>query len=232
MNRLHDLERFYDLLYEYATRSGGFKRLEECSGGMEWPRRGVYFFFEAGEQREDSGAGPRVVRVGTHAITAGSQTTLWNRLSQHRGSKSSGAGNHRGSVFRLLVGSALIHRSAAEVPSWGVGSSAPASVRIQEKEFEEAVSRYIGQMQVITISVSDDPGPSSLRGYIERNAIGLLSNFGRQPLDQSSGEWLGRFCPKLLVRESGLWNQNHVRESHISDFLDTLKNLLRRAQSE
>jgi len=34
-------------------------------------------------------------------------TTLWARLSQHRGSAKSGGGNHRCSIFRLLVGRAL-----------------------------------------------------------------------------------------------------------------------------
>jgi hypothetical protein len=55
----------------------------------------VYFFREAGETRCDSGNGPRIVRVGTHALKAGSSTKLWTRLSQHRG-KSAGGGNHRG----------------------------------------------------------------------------------------------------------------------------------------
>ena len=63
---------------------------------MSWPKRGVHFFREPGEVRTDSGTGPRVVHVGTHALKAGSQTKLWDRLSQHRGAKRSGIGNHTG----------------------------------------------------------------------------------------------------------------------------------------
>jgi hypothetical protein len=41
---------------------------------MSWPRRGVYFFFENGEMRSETGTGPRVVRVGTHAMRSGLPT--------------------------------------------------------------------------------------------------------------------------------------------------------------
>ena len=40
---------------------------------------------EDGEVRSDSGTGPRIVRVGTHALTEGSGTKLRTRLSQHHG---------------------------------------------------------------------------------------------------------------------------------------------------
>ena len=74
---------------------------------MDWPRRGVYFFFEPGESRSLSGTGSRIVRLGTHALANGSRSTLWQRLSQHRGNAKGDGGNHRGSIFRLLVGVAL-----------------------------------------------------------------------------------------------------------------------------
>lgn len=106
-NRVADTSRFYHLLAGIEGRIGGRPVLAACDGRMDWPQRGVYFFFEAGEQRSFSGAGDRVVRVGTHAVTDKSRTTLWARLSQHRGSAKSGGGNHRGSIFRLLVGRAL-----------------------------------------------------------------------------------------------------------------------------
>jgi hypothetical protein len=43
--------------------------------GLAEPR--VYFFRESSEDRSDTGEGPRVVRVGTHALKAGARTTLW-----------------------------------------------------------------------------------------------------------------------------------------------------------
>ena len=97
---------------------------------MEWPARGVYFFFEDGEARSTSGTGPRVVRIGTHALTAKSSTTLWNRLAQHRGVVGTGGGNHRGSIFRLLVGEALLRRRGLRVLELGKEAGPERSRRL------------------------------------------------------------------------------------------------------
>src|SRR5688572_10923820 len=120
--RASDLRRFYSLLDDLARRTGGTRRLADCSGGLEWPPRGVYFFMESGEVRRESGDGPRIVRVGTHALKDGSRTTLWKRLSQHKGQRD-GNGNHRGSIFRLLVGTALLANDPALCASWGQGNN-------------------------------------------------------------------------------------------------------------
>ena len=118
--KLRDLTRFYVILDRLEQGVGGARRLSSSDGRMDWPTRGVYFFFEPGEVRTDSGDGPRVVRVGTHALTTRSRTTLWNRLSNHRGTAGTGGGNHRGSIFRLLVGTALMHRDpSCAVDTWG-----------------------------------------------------------------------------------------------------------------
>ena len=227
-DRLHDLVRFYEILDMLAKRIGGPRILAECTGRMGWPERGVYFFQEHGETRSDSGTGLRIVRVGTHALKTGSRTTLWNRLSQHRGSAKTGGGNHRGSIFRLLIGTALSAVNGMTVPTWGRGSFAPKHIREKEKELEKLVSRTIGQMQFLWLDVPDPPGLDSLRGYIERNAIALLSNYNRPVLDAPSPSWLGAHCNREKVRTSGLWNQNHVNESYDPAFLDELERLVRK----
>jgi hypothetical protein len=40
--------------------------------------------------------------------------------------------------------------------------------------------------RALWLSVDDEPGPQSLRGCIERNAIALLSNYGKLPIDPPS----------------------------------------------
>src|ERR1700712_828913 len=85
MGRRADLGRFYAVLHTVEAVLGGRRTLAGCDGRMAWPERGVYFLFEPGEFRSDTGLGPRIVRVGTHGLKAGSLTSLWNRLSQHRG---------------------------------------------------------------------------------------------------------------------------------------------------
>jgi hypothetical protein len=232
--RRTDLIRFYDLLTALAQREGGPRRLVDCHGRMLWPPRGVYFVFEPGESRSNSGEGLRVVRVGTHALKQDSATTLWNRLAQHRGLARSGSGSHRGSIFRLLVGAAIKRRDRrSDSRTWGVGSDPGQAaqqfgitreeVRREEHALEVAVSHHIGAMSWLWLAVNDPPGPESDRGVIERNSIGLLSNYERKTLDPPSEHWLGAHCDRERVRQSGLWNNNHVDEGYDPRFLDLLK---------
>ena len=233
-DRLADTIRFYELLDRLAAQVGGPRLLERCHAGMEWPRRGVYFFYESGEARPGIGTGPRVVRIGTHGLTDGSQSMLWTRLSQHRGSPRSGRGNHRGSIFRLMVGIALANRSNIPLPdSWGIASSAGGAARrlsvdraaVNEAEagIEASVSKYIGRMPFLWMNVNDPPGPRSRRGLIERNAIALLSSYRWPAADRPSTEWLGQHSDRERVRLSGLWNSNHVDETYDALFLDEME---------
>ncbi len=228
MNRQAHLTSFYALLDELTARVDG-PHVFRLAPLRDWPGRGVYFFFEPEEIRRESGAGLRVVRVGTHALTHGSLSSLKTRLTQHRGAQKSGSGNHRGSVFRLLIGAALLERRLSNtVPTWGKGSSAPAAVRSGERDLEQAVSARLAQMSVVALEVADEPGPESQRSFIERNAIALLSNCGKAALDAPSPDWLGLHCPRPRVRSSGLWNQNHVEETYDPGFLSAMKELIER----
>jgi hypothetical protein len=223
--RVH-LSRFYSLLDRLEINIGGARVLSMCSGLMRWPERGVYFFREAGENRSDTGQGPRIVRVGTHALKIGGSAKLWTRLSQHKGQAQSGSGNHRGSIFRLIVGAALIRRDGLQFPTWGIGSSAKRDVRMQECDLEFEVTEVIGMMPFLWLPIQDQPGPKSRRGYIERNSIALLSNYQKPPLDPRSHEWLGQHCDRERVRNSGIWNSNHVDETYDPAFLNELEHLV------
>jgi hypothetical protein len=229
MRRLRDLARFYVLLDLLEKNVGGKRALMTCSGKMVWPKRGVYFFFETGENRSDSGSGPRVVRVGTHALREGSRTTLWTRLSQHQGTVTTGGGNHRGSVFREIVGTALIGKEGKNsVSTWGRGNTATSDVRALEQDHERRVSAVIRAMPFLWVTIDDEPGRGSLRGFVERNAIGLLSNYARDAIDAPSDNWLGRICDRGRVGGSGLWNQDHVDADYDPRFLDHFDRLIAR----
>jgi hypothetical protein len=231
-NRLNDLVRFYDHLDALERKLSGKRKLANCTGKLAWPARGVYFFFEEGEERSHSGQGQRVVRVGTHAVSTGSKSTLWNRLSTHRGTAKTAGGNHRGSIFRLLVGTALATRTPElACPMWGQGNSAPKAIRDAEIALEAAVSKYLGNMSLLWLDVDDTPSKTSERGLIERNSIGLLSNFGKssgERLDPPSKGWLGSLSDREKVRTSGLWNNNHVDEAYDASFLNVLDRLIQR----
>ncbi len=231
MSRLDHLMQFYACLDALERLLAGARRLSDCSGRMLWPTRGVYFFREPTESRTDTGNGYRIVRVGTHALKAGADTTLWNRLRQHKGQARSGGGNHRGSIFRLSMGTALIERDGLNCPTWdNRRATAPPDVREREQALERAVSKVIGNMPFLWLAIEDEPGPGSLRGYIERNAIALLSNYGKRPLDPASRSWLGHHCNREKVRSAGLWNSNHVEERYDPVFLDILAGLVEQAE--
>jgi hypothetical protein len=227
-----DLDRFYTTLSQLEASGLQGLRLAEYHGKSPFPTRGVYFFREPGEYRLSKSNSLRIVRVGTHAVSANAKSTLWGRLKTHLGTLS-GGGNHRGSIFRLHVGGALLARDMISIPTWGVGASKPpalhASVTDQaaENECERKVSKYIGAMSVLWVDVPDEPGTSSVRAFIERNAIALLSNHF-DPIDPASEDWLGHKSPRDFIRRSNLWNLNHVDQTYDPRFLDDLETAVER----
>lgn len=238
MSRLGDLIALYSLLGHLERAVGGKRSLDGMGPARDWPRQGVYFFFEPTEQRSDSGKGPRLVRIGTHALSAGAKSTLHQRLRQHGGA-SAGGGNHRGSIFRLLVGEALLARGGyPSCPSWGLkGDIAKAATILgrgraelaaMETPIELAVSMHLQAMPFLWLPIEDEAGPESLRGVIERNTIALVSNFDRSPLDPPSSDWLGHRSGREKVLRSGLWNQRHVEEDYDPAFLGVLEALISR----
>lgn len=225
-------DELYRLLGELAGRLGERRQLRDCKGTDGWPSRGVYFFYEDGEVRADGSS--RVVRVGTHALTATSRSTLWGRLRQHRGHVAGshpGSGSHRASVFRRHVGAALIRRGDwpdTLLGSWLDQHRPPEDRAAQESEIEFGVSRYIGAMPFLWLAVPDRPDKTSDRGYLERNTIALLSSLAGGP-DQPSASWLGNHATSLKVRQSGLWNVDYVDAGYDAGFLTVLAAFVERA---
>lgn len=233
MTRTEDINRFYELIAELERRVGGTRKLKNCTGYMDWPDRGVYFFLEPGETRKSTNQ-LRVTRIGTHAVSEGSSTTLWDRLKQHYGTGSGSSnhphgGAHRGSVYRKRVGEAIIekHDLHDDYSDWDKRWSSidreRAEVRDEEYILERRVSTYIREQPFLWVNLDDKPSAESKRAYLERNAITLLSNFEERPIDPREDGWLGRYSQSREIRESGLWNVNHVSEQPNSGFLDLLE---------
>ena len=121
----------------------------------------------------------------------------------------------------------MINRTRCTRRTW-LRKSVSEDERAIELPVEREVSKYIGKMWFLWLPVEDDPGSKSLRGYVERNSIAILSNYNKsKPLDPPSPapQWLGHFSHSERVRRSGLWNQNHVEEACDPTFLDTLDRL-------
>jgi len=235
MRRQRDIDRLYQLLEKLEGTVGGKQKLKDCTGYMDWPDRGLYIFFAPDEYR-GSGDQLRVTRIGTHAVSEGSSTSLWDRLRTHRGAMRGtyeGGGNHRGSVFRKRVGEAFVERDSLhdEYPRWGEGSSAKRERRLSELEMEQRVSNYLRDLPFLWLNVDDEPSADSQRAYIERNTIALLSNYQRETVDARSDDWLGKHSRSEKIRKSGLWNVNHVDEEYDPTFLDDVSEAIENTES-
>jgi len=180
---------------------------------MNWPEPGVSFL-DPNERPANDDEACRNVRVGAHAMNAGSRSTMWKRLCQQRG-QPPGMGNHRGSVFRRHVGWALLARDGLTCPTWGVRPSAGRHLVESEPELEERVSAYLARLLVTHVPVLDEPGPESMGGYVERNAIALLSTWVAGETHQ------GGSGPAV-----GLWNVRYVGERAAEGFLGRLRELV------
>ena len=224
------VREFYAQIEHLERLMGGRRRLLDADAQRPWPHRGVFFLFERGERR--SGVGARVVHVGTHALTAGSGSTLLSCLRRHRGNVSPPGGNHRASRLRRMVGEAIMaQKPELAVDSWGRNEKGAAGGNRSEVRVERLVSRRVRDTSVVCLAVEDAPGPDSLRAFIARNAIALLSGFVETAPDPPSSYRLGRHCPRERVRGSGLWNDDHMDAAPDATFLEVLGDLVLNTRS-
>ena len=216
---LNDIEEFYGLLDKLEKGIGGKKKISELSGKSSIPNKGVYFFFEPDEKRKFRSKNYRVTRVGTHAVSKGSKSTLWQRLKAHKGTNS-GDGNHRGSIFRYHIGNSILSKRNSEnmYKLWNSGQNVTKEQKEKEKPIEKLVSAYISKMSILWLEINDNAGSDSDRAYIEKNSIGLLT-FAVPTVEMPSRNWKGNYSVKERIRKSGLWNINHVGAGYDPKFL-------------
>ena len=217
-NSEHLLDATYKAIRPLQKKFG-LRRLQDVLED-KMPDSGVYLFFDERERRLKNIDQLRIVRVGTHGVAAGSKASLRNRMRTHFGT-ASGEGNHRSSIFRLHTGRSLMNAGLAPaVQTWGAAIADKRALRT-ERELEQAVSKYLGELYVLLIAV---PGPSNKnndRAYLEQNLIALMSNSCR-PLDPPSCDWLGLNSAKREIRKSGLWNVNHVEQRIDPNYIGVL----------
>ena len=94
---------------------------------------------------------------------------------------------------------------------WRNRYSKPKEVREREYPLEQAVCQHIRKMPFLFLPINDEPGPDSMRGFIKRKTIVLLSNHEKDSLiDLPSKKWMGRWARSVGIQRSGLWNVNHI----------------------
>jgi hypothetical protein len=202
-SRIRDLRMFYSWIDE-RRRTGHVFHFQTLAS-QAVPKRGVYIFLD---RREPNflGAQPRIVRIGTHAVSLGSKATLRGRLRNHLGPANE-IGNHRGSIFRLHVGRAMLEANTGldRLPSWGEGQDASPHIKAAESGHELAVSRYLQELEVALIEIDDEPTKDSLRASVEAQLVALCTE-SMQTIDSPTPDWLGLQSPVAVIRQSGLWN--------------------------
>ena len=235
---INEAIKLYNHIQMLAENTGGIRQLNSCDGKMYWPKRGVYFFVDLNERSIISNGFPRIVRIGTHAVSKNSKTTLWHRIKTHKGTNT-GGGNHRGSIFRLHVGNAIIEKKGLCCDTWGKGQSASKEVREKEQYIERMVSEYIGNLGIVVLEVDDLPSKTSMRAFVEKNSIALLSSINYS-YNFPTLNWLGNYSTRLEIAYSGLWNINYVRDDYDNNLLcvfekyanETVKNFKHRRKPQ
>jgi hypothetical protein len=192
---------FYLLLDRLEKNIGGTRTLAACSDRMGWPS--VASISSANPASTHGNRRRAAYRPCGHPRIEGSYAQNTLESVNHKGTVKTGAGNHRSSIFRLIVGTALICRHGHECLSWGRKNASEAAVKQDEIALECEVSRIIGNMPFIWLAIGDEAGPKSLRGFIEKKSIALLSNYDKRPLDPPSPEWLGLHCHSERLRDGG-----------------------------
>ena len=222
MARLKDLKRFYRLMNTLEKNTGERRRLGDCDPATDPSIGGVYFFFEKGQKRTGSGKGDRVVYVGIC-------TQYRDRISKmHRGP----GRPLRGSSFRKWVANSIFLKGRRkrfadwpDIAQENFRGMWQALGPEQQQELERLTGRHMWPMHLLFVPI----GKKSCRRYIERQAIGLLSEYHKDPIDPPSRGWLGHHSRSEKIRGSGLWNSHHVAKGYEPKFLDRLEAYVDRA---
>lgn len=221
--RIRDLKRLYTHIEAARKKDLTFNFSELPNKKLA--KRGVYIFLDP-NKKNFLQTGPRIVRIGTHAVSLDSKSTLKNRLRSHFG-QNDGGGNHRGSIFRLHVGTALLEskKLCYKQDFWGKGQHAPIEIRKAEEEVEKQVSTYLSRLEIFVIPINDEPSKDSLRAHIETQLIALCTE-DLQPIDTPEPKWLGFHSPMSPIVKSGLWNLRDVAKKYKPNEPGSISHLL------
>ncbi len=164
------------------------------------PANGLYFIFEAGEIGHGD---DRIVRVGSHT----GRGNLAARLKEHISL------NKDRSIFRKNMGRALLCRDGDPfLKEWNLDLTKRTDRdkymhlidQAKQGQVEQAVSEHIlGAMSFCVVGTAN----RELALRLEQGCIATISLCGACC---ASPSWLGRFSPNPKIRESGLWQVQHL----------------------
>lgn len=194
----------------------GMKRFDFSFDEKQIPENGIYILFEKGEKAHGI---DRIVRIGTHT----GNNKLKSRLKEHFVKK-----NKNRSVFRTHIGTCFLNKKNDSY--WKIWDRNMTKKedrekyndRInmeKEKNMEERVTKYIqDNFSFVVFKVDDE----NKRCEIESKIISTVSLCNEC---RPSENWLGLFSTKDKIRQSGLWNIQHLYKKQIQLQEDDFKEL-------
>ena len=175
-------------------------------GYNDIPLNGIYILFEKGEVAHN---GDRIVRIGTHI----GDNQLRSRIYQHFENE-----NKNRSIFRKNIGRCLLNKQdPTYLATWELDTTSRVEKAMFahlinndfEKKLEKEISQYIQDNFSFVIIQADT---KQERLYFESRLIGTVSNCSNC---QPSANWLGLNSPIIKIRESGLWQVQHLYSQSI-----------------
>ena len=189
------------------------------------PRNGIYFFYENSELWSHGGEELRIVRIGTHK-----SNNFQSRINEHflindrwMDFNSNRPAPKDRSIFRKNLGRAIINiENPKYLKIWDIDFTSRknqeeyAHLRniLYEKEIESRITNLLrDSFSFRFLEVEKEEERIGQKG-LESRLIGTVTNC---PDCKPSERWLGRSSPIKKIRNSGLWQVQHLRSSPITD---------------
>lgn len=165
------------------------------------PLNGIYILFEEGETAHGV---ERIVRIGTHT----GDGKLPGRLKEHFIKE-----NKDRSIFRKNIGRAILNRTndpflelwEYDLMSRDARGRSGALVDMdKQQQIEQQVTEMLqSRFRFVVFPVAGRENRTLLESR-------LIATVAQCPDCAPSPTWFGRFSPKGKIRESGLWQEQHL----------------------
>lgn len=192
---------------------------------QQLPLDGIYFFYEVGEIWGHGGDKPRIVRIGTHR-----DGNFRSRIAEHfllNESKmnfdATQPAPHERSIFRKNIGRALLNRQNEDyLKVWEIDFMSRANREkfghlrdiAKEKSIESEITRILRENFSFRFIVLDVQVPRMGSKGLESSLIGTVAHCS---VCRPSKNWLGNFSPIAKIRETGLWQIQHLKAESINE---------------
>ena len=165
-------------------------------------QNGIYILFE---KNEHGHGGDRIVRVGTHT----GQNQLAQRLMEHFVKE-----NKNRSIFRKNIGRVFLNQTNDDyLKIWNLDLTSKKNRNafqhlvneVFQKQLEQQISECLrANFSFSIIEVQDE----KRRLELEKQLIQIVSSCEECGPSQT---WLGNHSPVKKIRQSGLWQTQHVK---------------------